>query len=130
MIQYMNTPDEEFCRYVWLNNPDPVTTRLLGMVEELVLWKAVFKNSDPEEAEQTMHNMERDMELTQEDNDDLRRKVEELESRTVYEMLKGLADEMTRQRAEVQQARDQAWEATKSEEKMKSKLDMWAILNR
>ncbi len=126
----MNLNDDEFCHGLWLSNPGPDVTRLLIMVEELVLWKAVFKNSDPEEAEQTMNNMERDMELTQEDNDDLRRKVEELESRTVYEMLKGLSDEMTRQRAEVSRAREDVWEAKRSEEKMRDKLNMWAILNR
>lgn len=42
----MNLTDEEFCRYLWLNNPDTVTLRLLGMVEELVLWKAVFPRDD------------------------------------------------------------------------------------
>ena len=125
-----NLSDDEFCTELWLANPGPDVRRLLTMVKELVEWKCIFKLKGPEEVEDTIRNQDSEIEVLHDDNAELQRQIDELKSRTVYDMLKGLSDEMTRQRAEVRDARERVWEANKSEEQMRQKLDMWAILNR
>lgn len=125
-----NLSDDEFCTELWLSNPGPDVKRLLTMVKELVEWKSIFKLDGPEDVEDMIRNHTNEIEVLQDENAQLQRKVDELKSRTVYDMLRGLADEMTRQKAEVRDARERVWEANKSEEQMRQKLDMWAILNR
>ena len=125
-----NLSDDEFCTELWLANPGPDVRRLLTMVKELLECKCIFKLKGPEDVEDTIRNQDSEIEVLQEDNAELQRQIDELKSRTVYDMLKGLSDEMTRQRAEVRDARERVWEANKSEEQMRQKLDMWAILNR
>lgn len=128
MLNYLYHDDKEFCHHLWLNGPDSITSRLLGMVEELVRWKEV--GEDPDEVEDKLQSQKNEIDSLYEEIGSLQHKVDELEKRTVHDMVHALDREMNSLKMEARRAREDARRSAESEEQMKSKLEMWAILNR
>lgn len=138
-IKMLNTPDEEFCRYLWLNKPDPITSRLLNMVEELATWKALKKviGDDPDEVLDRIRQQEHEVEMMEETVNELHHRIEQLEARTIIDMMNDLEEQLQAETSKAramarvaEDARRDTERARASEQEMKSKLDMWAIMNR
>ena len=122
--------DSEFCRRLWLENPDPTVRRLLTMVEELSEWKDAFDDfKEPWEVVDKIRNCENEEDYLNEQLSEANQKLEDLEARTVLELIKELRDQIYQTDRKAQVAIMDAERARENEARMRSKLDMWAVLN-
>lgn len=120
--------DQELVRELQLFDQDPITERLLAIAEKLVAWEAL--GPDPDDVSDMLSSHEHevnDLELT---IAELQRDVDRLQTMTVVDLIKNLGEENYRLETENGRARRDAEVARQERDKMSSKLDMWAIMNR
>jgi hypothetical protein len=128
MRNYLNTPNEEFCRNLWLSNPSPDVARLLNMVDELIQWEDMGET--PEDVLKTIASAEREVVIADDMIAELREEIAQLEKRTIEDMVKDLRMELHRAENKARTATYSAEVANDRAADAKHRLDTWAILNR
>lgn len=128
--------DSEFLQHLWNNDmdADPIIARLIGLVEEIAEYKRVFGH-DIEEAIENFEILTAQVEEHESEMDDMQRSINQLEKRTVVDLIAELRDDihaqhesMRRLQQEIntvkQDARNEAAKAALAKER----LDMWGAI--
>lgn len=133
--------DNELIDYTIKFDTDPVRVRLAthmqrvqgAIIDDLIdagmddTW-CTFENTY--HPGQYIRHLEGEIEYLQEQLDEAYKEIEELKPMKVSELITQLRQEITTEKYRRQQAEISRYEAEEKREEMKSKLDMWAILNR
>lgn len=122
--------DSEFCRRLWLENPDPVVQRLLTMMEDLSEWKEAMDDfAEPWEIKDDIRELEDENEYLRAQLSEVNDKLKKLEARTVVDLISDLRLQIYQKDDRARRAEAEKEAAMTSEATMRSKLDMWAVLN-
>jgi hypothetical protein len=137
----MNMTDNELIDYTIKFDNDPVRVRLAthmqrvqgAIIDDLIeagmddTW-CTFENTY--HPGQYIRHLENEIDYLQEQLDEALKEIEELKPMKVSELIQQLRQEITTEKYYRQQADKSRYEAHQEREEMKSKLDMWATLNR
>lgn len=133
--------DNELIDYTIKFDNDPVRVRLAthmqrvqgAIIDDLIeagmddTW-CTFENTY--HPGQYIRHLENEIDYLQEQLDEALKEIEELKPMKVSELIQQLRQEITTEKYYRQQADKSRYEAHQEREEMKSKLDMWATLNR
>ena len=133
--------DKELIDHTLKYETDPVRVRLAGVMDRMpgfILDSLEFAGMDPEtcffentwDPGQYITHLESELGIYQDENAHLRKELEELKARTVMDLIGELKQEIRTAEFCAKEARREAEQARENEKIMKSKLDMWAIMNR
>jgi hypothetical protein len=142
----MNMTDNELIDYTIKFDNDPVRVRLAtymdrhpgailddleraGMDETFCTFRSVVTDTEYLPGQYISH-LENEIEYLQEQLKQAHDEIEELKPMKVSELISQLKQEITTEKHFRQQAEKSRYAAEEKREEMKSKLDMWAILNR
>jgi hypothetical protein len=138
--------DNELIDYVIKHDPDPVRVRLAthmqrvhgAIIDDLVyagmddVWctfRSVVNDGEYHSGEYIRH-LENEIEFLQNEVNQNLKEIENLKARTIMDLIGELKQEIKTAEWSMREANRELQVARENEANMKSKLDMWAILNR
>lgn len=138
--------DNELIDYVIKYEDDPVKIRLAtymdsypgailddlehaGMDPTFCNFRSIINDSEYLPGQYITH-LEEEVRYLQEQLYEAQKEIEELKPMSVAELIATLRQETLAEKYRKEDAERKRWQAEKEKEDMKSKLDMWAILNR
>ena len=141
-----NLTDNELLDYVIKHDNDPIRVRIAtymqrlggeiisdlesaGMDDTWCTFESVVNCSQYHPGQYIRH-LENEIEYLQDKNAGLRKELDNLKARTVMDLIVELKQEINTAEWSADQARKERDKAQENEKIMKSKLDMWAIMNR
>lgn len=114
-----------------MSSTDPVITRLLSIVEELSVWREAFREyDDPWEMIDGIRQRQDEEQFLNDQLIEANKKIAELESRTILDFIAETKKRIDQLERNIRFSQHEERKARASEEIMKSKLDMWAVLNK
>lgn len=146
LIMDMNMTDNELIDYTIKFDNDPVRVRLAtymdrypgailddleraGMDETFCTFRSVVTSTEYLPGEYISH-LENEIEYLNEQLKQALDEIEEMKTMKVSELISQLRQEVVTEKYMRERAERSRYEAHQEREEMKSKLDMWAILNR